>query len=177
MFLVLSINTRNNTAKVVGHAHTLEDAISEVTRCAREYVLTKSGPLLHRAPEVDARITFFSCNSPTNVHHVNVYRQRTDHIKGWTGSTFDKSRPAELIRRFQYSHYNGPIGEICDNEPDVPVSTNVTIIAKPRCVPEGGFPADIINDLMDSEQFKRHRQTSDRPVRRTVFASSSEDDE
>lgn len=169
-YFVLSINTRTNSGKIVGHADDLESAITAVTRCAREYVLAKSEPLLHRKVDVsgeenNTKIHFFSSNSNSNIHQIDVFKQQTDILKGWLGNITQKPHCAELIRRFMYCAYpNGgtaTVVPIIPQAPPVPVCVPVKKTTANKKLPTGGFPVDVIDSLICSEQFRRHRHNTD----------------
>lgn len=203
MYFILSINVRTNHGKIVGHAFDLESAIEEVVKCAREYVLAKSEPLLHRCdgnemsgsgndkqphpPQPQQRRAYFSENSPNTVHQLDVFCQRTDYFNGWFQN--EKTQPAELVRRFMYCSYSIPEFEM-EEEIDtsgkikqrkLPRRTTACKVRKkaPHILPVGGFPVDVISSLVDSEQFRKHRKTADENSgpRHTFFSSSSEEED
>ena len=179
MYFILSINTRTNRGKIVGHALHLEDAIEEVVKCAREYVLEKSEPLLHRRDANEELLRtqchYFSENSLNSIHHLDVFCQKTEYYHGWFQN--EKTQPAELVRHFMYCAYNLPEDEI---QQEIPECTTVAVRKKlPKILPTGGFPVDIISSLIDSEQFRKHRKTAEENSgpRHTFFDSSSEEED
>jgi hypothetical protein len=176
MYFVVSVNARTSSGKIVGHAADLESAIAAVNKCAREYVLAKSEPLLHRREDIDTSVAalvssvhFYSKDSASNIHQIDVFKQRTDSIKGWLGTT-QQSQTPELIRRFMYCVYQSGQQQSADIQPAIEIPIAPTppplLIAKPKRVapktlPTGGFPANIIDSLIESEQFRQHRKRTD----------------
>lgn len=163
MYFVLSVNTRTNSAKIVGHiaGDSLEEAIKEVKKCAKEYVLKKSEPMLHREAEdvnPDSKTVHFMRDSATNVHQIDVYSQKTNRVKGWMGTT-EKSEEAKLIRRFMYSSYDIPSSAV-PIAPPLP-EVRVKQIPPKKQLPVGGFPSKLIEDLIESGKFKHHRETTE----------------
>jgi hypothetical protein len=189
MFFVLSINTRNQTGKIVGHAQTLEEAIKEVEKCSREYVLEKSEPILHhRDFEAECpRTNFYTQSSKENIHHIEVYRQTTHQVNYWGIGKAEKPQRAELIRRFMYTQYalvqsTEGLKLESDSKVEVPPEHLKFSVAKPKVLPTGGFPSNIIEDLVQSDQFRNHRNTTDtncQPKKRIsqciVFSSDDEE--
>lgn len=192
MFFVLSINTRNQTAKIVGHATDLEAAIEEVRKCSRDYVLRKSEHILHRVDQLSdsPRVNFYTQNSQENIHHIEVFRQRTQQVRYWGIVSADQSQPAELIRRFMYTQYSGAHPSTTPIAPPPPAisvvqTTNPVAKRTVKAIPTGSFPLDVIEDLMKSQQFQNHRTTTDQNSKphdgitpnRIVFGTSSASDD
>lgn len=186
MYFILSINSRTNSGKIVEHATTLEEAITLVTKCAREYVLTKSEPLLHRKEDRNDDTTetrFFSSNSAASVHQIDVFKQKIDVVKGWLGTTQVSHTPT-LVRRFMYCSYN--LGTLSETEmmpmppppPPPPAALATTLIVKrtPKVIPTGGFPANVLDSLIENTQFQRHRQNTDNNKLNGMFTETDEDE-
>lgn len=186
MYFVLSVNTRTNSAKIVGHVDNedLEEAIKEVKKCAKHYVLKKNEPLLHRdaqsvTPLPKSRTVYFMSDSPEYVHQIDVYSQKTERVSGWTG-TSEKSEKAKLIRRFMYSSYK--VSSTIAPPPPRPVVVTETPIrvkkiSPTKPLPVGGFPTSIIEDLIENGKFKSHRITAEensKPKHTNIFESSSD---
>lgn len=187
MFFVLSINTRNQTAKIVGHADDLEGAIKEVKRCSRDYVLIKSEPILHHEKDTQTpqipRLNYYTRNSDANVHHVEVYRQRTEEVSYWGLVKAEKPQPSELIRRFMYTQYDAQLSNVVPLPPPPPpvLKHSDIAVAKPTVLPTGGFPCSIIEDLIQSQKFKTYRQSTEQNSKtpkktpnHIIFASDDE---
>jgi hypothetical protein len=110
MFYILSINTNKNTSSIVGHTTTLKEAIASVQQHAKNYVITKNEPVLHRGgDETDLKFTervhYFTKDCVDHVHQINVFRQQTHKIKGWASTSYKED--SRLVRRFAYDEYNG----------------------------------------------------------------------
>ena len=192
MFFILSINTKKNTVSIVGHAATLDDAIAGVQDYARNYVVAKNAPVLHRGADESnvkftERVHFYTKDCANHVHQIDVFRQQTHKVKGWTGSSYKED--SQLVRRFSYDEYAIPDNNDNNdnNEKKKQVIQHRPKIAKPQHSNSiGGFPNNIINSLRESDAFKKHRATSDRNIlppqyKHTVFIdaidnSSSDDD-
>lgn len=187
MFFILSINARTNSGKIVENATTLEDAITLVTKCAREYVLTKSEPLLHRKEDRNEDLTetrFFSSNSAATVHQIDVFKQKIDIVKGWLGTTQVSHTPT-LVRRFMYCAYalrdvHAAAATQCVAvlpPPPPPPPTVLTVKRTPKVIPTGGFPANVLDSLIENSQFQRHRQITDSNKLNGMFTETEDDDE
>ena len=195
MFFVLSINTRTNSGKIVQHAATLEEAITTVSECAREYVLNKSEPLLHRRPDGGtagaagsasaAETRFFSSNSQSTVHQIDVFKQKIDIVKGWLGTTQVSHTPT-LVRRFMYCFYASAsaLTDVPQPPPPPPPTTTqmdapkslATIKRTPKVIPTGGFPSNVLDALIENTQFQRHRQTTDSNVLSSMFIETTDEE-
>lgn len=183
MYFILSINTRTNSGKIVKHATTLEEAIVTVTECAREYVLNKSEPLLHRAVAAegaDSETRFYSSNSQSSVHQIDVFKQKIDIVKGWLGTTQVSHTPT-LVRRFMYCSYVATSVPLPPPPPPViPLAaaaptTTIAVKRTPKTMPTGGFPANVLDSLIENTQFQRHRQTTDNNVLSGMFTETDEE--
>jgi|JI10StandDraft_1071094.scaffolds.fasta_scaffold22723_3 hypothetical protein len=182
MYFVLSINSRTNSGKIVEHAKTLEDAIALVTKCARDYVLTKSEPLLHRKEERNDDNTetrFFSSNSTAAVHQIDVFKQKIDIVKGWLGTT-QVSHSPKLVRRFMYCSYNidsSSMPPVPPPPPPVLPQSQIVIKRTPKIMPTGGFPSNVLESLIENTQFQRHRHTTDNNKLNGMFTETDDETE
>lgn len=185
MYFVLSVNTRTQAARIVGHTdgNDLEEAIREVRNCARAYVLKKSEPMMqrdHAGPLPKIRTVYFMSDSKTNIHQIDVYSQKTERIQGWLGGNSEKSETAKLIRRFMYCHYDAAIPTSPVPEEQIllpPQPPKVKRMSPTKTLPVGGFPTSVIEDLIESGQFKLHRETADQnsmPKRVNIFDDFSD---
>lgn len=188
MFYILAINTKNNTASIVGHAYTLVFAIQSVEDHAKNYVIAKNRFVLHRgADEVEKKFTervhYYTKDCPDYVHQIDVFRQQTKKIKGWTGNSYKED--SQLVRRFAYAEY---ADVITDDEEEVLNDVEVEALRDARAQEMGlrhtntvgGFPRDVMTSLRESKAFKKHRQNAEAnrlPVvcKHTVFVDSDDE--
>jgi histone H3/H4 len=182
MFFIISVNTKKNTASIVGHANTLEEAIESVQEHAKNYVIAKNEPVLHRgADEAEKKFTervhYYTKDCADHVHQIDVFRQQTKKIKGWTSNSYQEE--SRLVRRFAYDEYTEVLAE---KEKEV---INEAALRASRAKPMGlrhtntvgGFPNDVMKSLRESDAFQKHRTTSDNnklppPYKHTIFVDS-----
>jgi hypothetical protein len=193
MFFILSINTKKNTANIVGHARTLEQAIESVQEHAKNYVIAKNEPVLHRGADEGSvkfteRVHYYTRDCPDHVHQIDVFRQQTKKIKGWTGNSYQED--SQLVRRFAYDEYKGVTEEAKEEEEEEVIDSEELMAlraARARAMglrhtnTVGGFPKDVMTSLRESNAFQRHRETSESnklppPYKHTVFVDSDEDE-
>ena len=168
VFFIISTSTQKHTSRIVAHASNLEQAIELVKSCARDYVVEKNGPMIHREQPDDLKLTdqihYFMRECPNQVHQVNVYRQSTSKVKGWVGSSY-KER-AELVKRFSYAYYEG-IAMETEESLMTSSSTGTSRDVKKKTINRSqtmGFPPQIMRSLTESDAFKSSRRKADSNV-------------
>jgi hypothetical protein len=196
MFFIISLNPRKNNAKIVGHATSLEQAIVLVARCADEYVKSKNEPVMHRGTEdvkFTERIIFFTRKRPEYEYEIDVFRQQTRQIKGWTGSSYKDEEI--LTRRFCYSEYS-VIPEVPAPPPVVstptlltdPVSdqmfraSKVTSLGLHLHNTIGSFPQAVLTSLQENERFRQSKISADAnrlppPFKQQTLSIPDDDDD
>ena len=186
MFFILSINTVKHTASIVGHALTLDEAIQSVKEHAKAYVVAKNEPVLHRGSEGDSlkftdRVTYYTKDSTEVCHQIDVFRQQTHKIKGWTGSTYHDD--SLLVRRFAYNEHSFVKEEAeNDEEFDKLRAARAKEMGLRHTNTVGGFPNNVIADLRESQAFQKLKNSSAKnklppPYKHTIFVDSSDSDE
>lgn len=190
MFFILSINVKKNSATIVGHARTLEEAIEKVKEQARAYVVAKNEPVLHRANETDKvkftdRVHYYTQDCPERCHQIDVFRQQTKKVEGWVKNSYKDD--SHLVRRFAYDEYSDFRADELVEEEEEENSAEVRAARAARAKEMGlrhtntvgGFPHNVMNDLRESEAFKRSRTSTDRnqlppPYKHTIFVDSED---
>lgn len=168
VFFIISTSTQKHTSRIVAHATNLEQAIELVKSCARDYVVEKNGPMIHRDQPNDLKLTdqihYFMRECPDQVHQVNVYRQSTAKVKGWVGSSYKET--AELVKRFSYTRYDGITTSMSSEEESSIASPNLRSTKKKATNRSKamGFPQQIMRSLTESDAFKNSRQKADQNV-------------
>lgn len=173
----MSINPTKHTVRIVGHSEYLEDAIDLVKQKADEYVKYKNGPVMHRGADSQEvtftdRVLYFTQNCPDHAYQIDVFRQQTQKIKGWTGSSYrDHSK---LVRRFSYAEYDGleyiESDNVVENEEIAKPDEDIEKLRKERAEKlglthmntHGGFPPTVLQSLQQSEMFIQSRESADR---------------
>lgn len=192
MFFILSINIKKNTASIVGHARTLEEAIEQVKEHSRAYVVAKNDPVLHRSNEEDKvkftdRVHYYTKDCPERCHQIDVFRQQTKKVEGWVKNSYKDD--SQLVRRFAYDEYKEiEAVELVDAE-ESEASEEVRALRAARAKEMGlrhtntvgGFPRDVMTDLRESDAFKRYAESAKKnklppPYKHTVFVDSDDED-
>lgn len=196
MYFIVSTNTKKHTSRIVGHCEELEEAIELVKECAKQYVICKSDSVLHRKAgdgqvKFTDRVHYYDEPCPEHVHQIDVFRQQTIKDKGivFTGYKED----VLLMRRFSYVKYDELVVKVTaqeDNEDGDEDSDELRAIRRARAQAMGlhhantvgGFPPNVLQNLIDSDMYKQHRRNADSnklppPFQHTVFSDSEGDEE
>lgn len=189
MFFIISLNPTKHTVKIIGHALTLEQAIEVVSERANDYVKSKNGPVMNRGEEdvkLTDRVFFFTRKSPQHDYQIDIYRQQTLAVRGWTGSTTYKDETT-LVRRICFTEYAAQLHVIPDAPPPMPIASFAVPNEEKRKPPMklttkntiGGFPSDVLQSLKECERFQQSKISAEMnklppPFKHTIFASESE---
>lgn len=157
VYFIVRCNVQKHQVKLLGQAHSLEAAILEVRRHAAEYIVRKNAPVLHRGAQHQKphqRVHFFTRPNDQRTHQVDVYRQITKRVKGWTGTSYKERE--EHVRRFLYVEY--ALDQAGDHAPQpAPIRPIPHSSGRSRFNTIGGFPANVLQSLEKSHTFQRQR--------------------
>jgi len=198
MFFIISLNPRKHSAKIVGHATSLEQAIAAVAKSADEYVKSKNEPVMHRGAEdvkFTERVIFFTRKRAEQEYEIDVFRQQTHQIKTWTGSSYKDEEI--LARRFCYTEYSvipeappacTPLATAVPEDllPETEQKANRAAKVKTmglKCTNTvGGFPQSVLTSLQDNERFQQSRIAAEAnrlppPFKHTVCVCNDDNDD
>lgn len=178
-------------ATIVGHAATLEEAIESVKNHARAYVVAKNEPVLHRGADGAAlkfteRVHYYTRDSTEVCHQIDVYRQQTHKVKGWTGSSYQED--SLLVRRFAYNEYAveaaAPFVAVAlsDDEINRVRAAHVKEMGLRHTNTVGGFTPDVIAEIRENKAFKKlqHSSAQNRlppPCKHTEIVDSADEED
>jgi len=191
MFFILSINIKKNTVTIVGHAKTLEEAITRVQDHAKDYVIAKNEPVLHRGSDEGQvkftdRVHYYTQDCPEHVHQIDVFRQQTKKVKGYITNSYQED--SHLVRRFAYDEYKGVKGieegaeeeaGMTEEEVQAERAARAHALGLRHTNTIGGFPKDVLTSLCESDAYQKHRESSENnnlppPYKHTIFLDSEE---
>lgn len=169
MFFITSINPKTHSVRIVGHATTVEEALTIMAAQADAYVKSKNAPIMHRKGEAadvkfTDRLVYFIPDSE-HEHKIDVYYQQTHVTKGWFAGTSIRDE-STLVRLFRFVEYKAALvdDEEAPENVELVKQRRVAQAKKMNLTPtttHGGFPQSILAGLEQSERFQQSRVVAD----------------